>query len=172
MYYETINIEEYFSWLNRFIEKKYEFSDDEWLYNPNEIMDSDRKKVEKLSYFYKCISDYCDKNYIYPTLCNSGNYYKIRYKDKGYIVGIIIGQGAVCFCRKTVIDNPLDFIDINDIIYNKTQENVQHINNSLDSISNLVDELYKKGIPINAIKDRLNIIINEIKNIKQKKLLK
>lgn len=58
----------YLKWLNQFMQDKESFYDDDWLYFPEQITDSDQKKVDILGLFYEGINNYAKLNYIYPYL--------------------------------------------------------------------------------------------------------
>lgn len=160
----------YFEWLNLFTQDKESFFDDEWLYFPEAILESDRKNVEKLCLFYEGIDRYASSNYIYPTPWKDfGNYYRIRLNQFGYEIGMAIGQGSHFFCRKASIDNPEEFIDFNDIMNDKKQNQVDFITTNLDSLSNMVLTAYENGVPIEAIVNRLDQTIKKINSREEKK---
>ena len=165
----------YIQWLIKFTKDKEGFSDDDWLYFPEKINDTDKENVEMLSLFYKGIEKYAEKNYIYPTPCSFGNYYKVRFNKYGFEIGILIGQGTVFFCNKTPIENENDFIDFFRIMIGKDQNNTKKTKASLDSLSQTIINIHESGIPIEAIIETIDNTIEKIsfkEEIKSKKLIK
>lgn len=159
---------EYLEWLNEFTKDKDRFCDDDWLYCPEKISDSDRENVEKLCLFYEGIKEYATENYIYPTPCDFGDYYKVKLNDFVFNIGILIGQGVIFFFDKTLIENKKELIDFKDVMIGKKQDNVDKINATLNSLSSEVMAAYENGVPIKAIVDTLKNIIEEISKKKDK----
>lgn len=112
---------DYFEWLNQFTQDKEGFFNDDWLYTPESIKDSDKANVEKLCFFFKGIDEYATQKNIYPLQCEDGNFYKIRLDAIGFEIGVLVGQGAVFFCKKVTVENEQEFIDFNDIMMNQRQ---------------------------------------------------
>lgn len=164
--YEKIKImmsnTNYLEWLNQFTQDKNGFYDDDWQYSPDLITESDKENVEKLGLFYEGIEKYATSNYISPSLCEFGNFYKIRLDEKGFEIGFLIGQGTVFFCKKVAVENKQEFIDINDIITGKKQEKTDKINASLETLSNMVLTAYENGVPIESIVYTLDNTIEKI----------
>ena len=146
------------------MQDKDTFFDDDWSYSPLEIKDNDKKNVDNLYLFYEGIEDYAAKNYIYPAILNYGSFYKIRLYNLGFEVGMISGQGTSFFCKKVIVndENIEDFIDFNDIMTNKKQENVDVITDELSRVRNSIMLAYEKGIPAPAIIDTLEDTTKEI----------
>ena len=172
---EIMSGTKYIKWLIQFTEDKEGFSDEDWLYFPDEINDTDRSNVEMLRLFYEGIEEYANNNYIYPTPCDFGNYYKVKFNKFGFEIGVLAGQGTVFFCNKAPIENEKDFIDFYNVMIGKKQNNTDQIRASLDSLSQMVIATYENGVPIEAI---INTLDDTIENItlkredKSKKLLK
>ena len=152
----------YLEWLNQFTQDKEGFSDNDWLYFPERIKKSDNENVDKLCLFYEGIRQYAESNHIYPLKCNFGNFYKIRLNKIGFEIGILNGQGTKFFCNKVAVENEQEFIDFNDIMTGKKQENVDKINASLESLSNMILTAYESGVPIESIIYTIEKTINEI----------
>lgn len=172
---ELLSNTDYIKWLETFTIEHPSFSDDNWLYCPEKISKKELENVNKLHLIYSGIEKYASENYIYPTACDFGIYYKIKLDNTGFEIGRLIGQGTLFFCNRVEIKNEKDFIDIIDIINNKKSNNVDTIQNKLNDLSNLIVSLYKNGIPIEAITSTLNNILNEIanqNNLNQEKMLK
>ncbi len=156
----------YIEWLKQFTRNKDGFSDDEWLYFPEKISETDRKNVEKLCLLYKGIANYSQQNYIYPIPCEFGNFYRVKLGNFGFEIGILVGQGTVFFFNKVLLEDDKDFIDFNDILLGKKQDNVDQINATLDSLANMIITAYESKVPIEAIVSTLE---NTIKNLISKK---
>lgn len=157
---------DYFEWLVEFTKDRDEFCDDQWLYFPEEICDTDLKNVENLSLFYEAIDGYASKNYYYPVDSEFGNSYKVKLNDLGFEIGILVGQGTIFFCKKISIENDNEFIDFNDILTNKFNPQVDIINTKLRILSDIMITTYKSGVPIQAITSTLDSTINEINSQK------
>jgi len=166
---------EYIKWLDRFTLKHSGFDDSEWLYFPNKISKKDMEHIKDLYLMYSIIEKYSNENYIYPLECKFGNFYKIRFNDIGFEIGVLVGQGTVFFCNRVEIDNEKDFIDFNDIINNKTSENTLLIKKKLNELSNLVVSMYESGVPLEAITIALDDTLTKIEeqnNLNKVKKLK
>lgn len=157
----------YLDWLINFTKDKNRFCDNDWLYFPERINDTDKENVGHLSLFYIGIKKYANENYIYPIPCKFGNYYRIRLNEVGFEIGILIGQGTVFFFKKVSIENEQEFIDFNDIMVDNKQERVDQINASLEALSNMVLTTYESGVPIESIVETLENTIKEITSPKE-----
>ena len=153
----------YLKWLESFTIEHQSFTDDTWLYYPERISKEDNEKVANLHLLYEGIDLYAKKNYIYPTECEFGGYYRIKLDNIGYEIGMLVGQGTLFFCNRTPINKDLEYIDFNDIIGNKKKDNVDIITEQLEDLSNRVLELYKKGVPLDALIDTLDNTLTGIK---------
>ena len=166
---ESINKEQeistnpnYILWLEKFTETYPNFFDDDFLSGKKAVSLEDMDGIDSLSSFYHVIERYADNNYIYEDKESmySGSY-KIKYHNIGYEIGYLTGQGTVFFCNR--VDNPDDtYIDFNDILTNKNQPNTERINQLLEELSIIVDSFYEQGIPLPALKKKLNQIISSL----------
>lgn len=152
----------YLKWLENFTIEYPSFSDNDWLYFPEKLSKEDKEKVENLYLLYEGIELYAEKNYIYPTKCDFGNYYNIKLDNIGYEIGILSGQGTLFFCKRTLINKDIKYIDFNDIINDKKSNKTDMTTYQLKDLSNKVLKLYKKGIPLDAIIDTINDTLNNI----------
>lgn len=159
----------YIEWLNEFTQDKDGFSDDDWLYFPEKISEFDRKNVEKLCLFYEGIDNYSQQNHIYPTPCEFGNFYRVKLNGFGFEIGILVGQGTIFFFNKVSLKGDKEFIDFNDIMIEKKQDNVDQINATLDSLSSMILTSYESGVPIEAIVSTLDNTIEDITSKKEDK---
>lgn len=159
---------DYVEWLKEFSKDKNQFCSDDWLYYKDEIGEIDRDNVGKLCLFYRGIANYSNQNYIYPIPSKFGNYYRVKLDDFGFEIGMLIGQGTIFSFNKVSIDDDKEFIDFKDIMTNKKQDNVDQINETLDSISNMVITAYESGVPIDVIVSKFYNTINEIEKKEDK----
>ena len=113
-------------------------------------------------FFYEGIDKYARSNHIYPSQCEFGNFYKVRLNEIGFKIGISFIQGTKFFCKKVPVESEKEFIDFNDIMTDKNQEQIDLINASLDSLSNMILTIYESGVPIESITYTLKNTINKI----------
>ena len=161
---------EYMKWIAEFTKDKEGFSDED-LYH---YKDSEKENIEKLGLFYKGVDIYAKTNHIYPKLNEFGSFYKVKYNKSGYQIGCFEGQGrSVYYLTKLSLDKNKGFIEFNDILNNKRQDNVDSINKSLYIISNSIIEAHKNGVPIEAINETVRNTIDFVSSKdNSKKLLK
>ncbi len=153
----------YINWLISFTNDIGTFNDNDWLYCPEKISEEDKKNVDDLGIFYEAIEEYADCNYIYPTLCQFGNYYKIRLNEIGLEIGILNGQGTMFFANRVNIDKEDDYIDFNNIMNNIPNNKNKHYDQILDSLYNMVIESGRVGIPVPFITNKLKQAIETLK---------
>ena len=120
----------YIEWLKQFTQDKEGFSDDDWLYFPEKINESDRENVKNLCLLYEGIDKYSQQKHIYPIPCEFGNFYRVKLNGFGFEIGILVGQGTVFFFNKASLEDDKEFIDFNDIMTRKKQDNVDQINST------------------------------------------
>ena len=161
----------YIEWLKQFTQDIDGFSNDDWLYSPEKLSEADRENVEELSLFYEGVANYSKQNHIYPVSFDYGNFYLVKLNDFGFEIGIYVGQGISHFFNKAQLEDDKEFLDFNDIINGKKQDNVDQINATLDSLSSMVVTAYESGVPIEAITNTLSNTINEITSKKDGKKL-
>lgn len=158
---------DYIEWLEVFTMTYSSFTDEKWLYYLENISESDNQEVKNLSFLYNEINLYARNNYIYAITCDFGNYYKIKYNDVCYKIGVLVGQGTVFFCDRIKLDNQRDFIDFNDLLANKKRDNVAEIEKELNNLAYLIKSLYEKEIPVEAIKEVFDMTINNLRKDKE-----
>lgn len=141
----------YIEWLVDFSKKYPQFRDSDSVNNRN-ISERDLENIKDLYFLYECISQYASNNYIYPSIDSDFvEYYKIQYNNIGFEVGIMTGQGIICFYER-VNDVTNEFIDFNDIILNKKQANTIYFDSKLNELHDKIIFCYNQGIPFQAIK--------------------
>ena len=169
---------DYIKWLIDFTKDKNGFSDDDWLYSSEKLDDVTQEKVDNLQLFFEGIYQYARKNYIYSQARPLGECYYIKIGDIGFEIGYLSGQGTKFYCHRIPLEEINNAIDFMNIVNNKKQDNVEYIERSLESISNMFIELYNNGVPIEAMTEALKRtmkgiekkehIINEQKTLKKK----
>ncbi len=153
----------YVNWLDKFTKNKNGICDDAWFYFTNNISEDDQINLEKLSSFYKGINTYAHLNHIYPLPCDFGHYYKVRSGDFGFNLTEIKGQGKFIYhCMRVNVSKPEDFIDFNDVVLNKKQDNVDSINKTLCGLKEMINNAVESGVPIEALSETFNDTINII----------
>ena len=166
---ELVLSQEYIKWLEKFTKKHPTFDDKEWLYFPEKISKEDNAMVELLSEFFGVIEDFADNYYIYPNGQAHEEYYTIEYNGKRYEIGVVVGQGAICFCNTKDVDEDAQVIPYSEILnptYIKTlKENVEH---NLDELENFLKTLNTRNIPLKAIEQKTRVVLGELKKEKSK----
>ena len=113
---------DYINWLINFtMQNNGCFSDDDWLYNPEDITKKDSEKVNDLQLFFKGIDKYAREYNIDPIIFDQGYgvEYKIKVNDIGLQIGLNVGQGSYTLCKKININDDKVFINFFDINNNK-----------------------------------------------------
>lgn len=159
---------DYIQWLIDFTKDKEGFFDSDWDYSSEKLSDSNKIKVNNLALFFNGIYNYAKKNYIYPLPRALGEYYQIKIDDIGFEVGYITGQGISFYCKRIPLlgDN---FIDFMGIVNNKEQDYVKYIDSNMEKLSNMIIDLYNKGIPIEAIDEAINKSMKQIISFEKEK---
>ena len=159
---EILSNNKYINWLIKFTEEVNSFSDYTWLYNKELLDEIDLNNISKLSLLYDGIDHYASNNYIYPEVDKGESSYRIKYHNYGFEISVIYGQGTIHSARRVLINDNDYFIDFNDILNNKQQDNVNEINKVLFNLSEMIMTAYSKGVPVDAIKNTTDKVINEI----------
>lgn len=160
---EMISDSSYIEWLVNFTVQNPKFKDTEWMYFPEKITTEDYKKVNDLDLLYFVINKYAVENHRYPISTASGKFYRIKYDDVGFIIGITSGLNVEYICSRVEIDKERDYIDFNNIIIGKKEDNVEYIEKQLQSLSNIIVSLHASGVPIESIEATIVNVINDIK---------
>jgi len=104
---ELVSNKNYILWLEEFTKSYPKFCDDDWLYKSDELSDRDTQMISYLGYFYECINQYAEKNYLSAYSDNIPFYncfYHIKFNAILYKIGIVSGQGTYYYCQR--IDEP------------------------------------------------------------------
>ncbi len=83
------------------------------LNNPSE------KNNEELRFLYNEIVNYAIENNIKPGLTAFGSYYRIKYNEIIYKIGVHIGKTATYYCKLEEQNNEENYINITEIIKRK-----------------------------------------------------
>lgn len=159
---ELVSNTEYILWLENFTIATPCWSDDTWLYCPEKISKEDYNRVKELHCFFNGIMDYAKRNYIPSQYDEFETYIFIKFNNIGYKIGEMIGQGSLTYCERVDIshyDNV--FIDFNDIVNNKKQENVDCIDKKFNSMCEIIEELISMGVDSKTIFTRVQNILDE-----------
>ena len=160
---------DYIDWIKYFTDLTNGFYNNDCVYYQILMNEKDEVNVQNLGLFYTAINRYAQKNYIYPTNSMYGDYYKIKYNEDAFEIGISEKEGDVeYFCGPTIIDEKDVSIDFNDIMTNKKQDNVDKINATLDFLSSMIDTAYDSGVPLVEISKTLHNKVDELRNKKDK----
>ena len=123
--------------------------------------------ISFLSDFYKLISKYARKNYIFPNAFDDyENYYVIKVYNVFYEIGVIIDdeQDVNFFCRRLQENEEgRYFIDFKDIKENKVRHEAFHIRKNLKKLVAVINQLIlSNNIPVEAIADTTAEAIQKI----------
>lgn len=151
----------YMLWLENFTNSIPIFSDDSWLYHPDEISKEDAEKVNDLCSFFNGISAYAERNFLPIYSKDYTSYVCIKFNNIGYEIGLVSGQGTYAYCQRVEVSSDRVFIDFNDIVANKKQTHVEQVTKTLDKISLLIEQLLICDIPVEAISTRIQDTINK-----------
>lgn len=157
---ELVSNDNYIRWLEEFTSSRSGFLDNEWLYNPEGISPKNAEKIDQFQYFVSGIMDYANRNFI-PYGYDGDESISIKFNGIGYDICRISGQGTYCGCHRTNITPDKHFIDFNDIISNKVQDNVAIITEKLDTIASIAKEILELGAPKHAISSRIKTVLHE-----------
>lgn len=160
---EMFSDSSYVDWLLNFTLKYSKFKDTEWMYYPDNISPEDYKRVNDMDLFYYGIKKYADENHRYPITTGSGIFYRIKYNDVGFTIGIVGGLNVEYICSREELDPEKSYIDLSYIINNKKCEDVDFIDAQMKSLSNLIITLHQSGVPIESMESTFVEIINRIK---------
>ena len=163
---------EYIDWLESFTEKHGSFSTDSFLYG-DELSEEEKVNVQDVQILYEEIQDYCDSNYIVPTIADFGAFYSIKHNGIGYFIGIDTGQGTSFYCTR--LDEPEeDALEFKHVMSSVKLPKTIRDEYLLEELSELIECLYDKGVSVQAISETTENAIQKVKtksddDIKSKK---
>ena len=126
-YIQNIMIQEdvvnydYIQWLEDFLQDREYFCDELQKNDDNLLSIFDLDNMTKLGFLYNAINNYAGNIGISPYFFDNGSYFLIKYNNIGYRV--INYDGVVNYCQKIQINNYEYFIDVVEIINEKSQNN-------------------------------------------------
>lgn len=148
---ELISDDEYISWLENFTSIYEKFTDETWLYNPEELLELNYKNVSKMGLFFEALSDYCRKYYINMN-CDEGPAFEriiIKHKDVGYEFGLIVGQGAIVYVERQAPKD--DAIEFNYVLNDIAPEDFEAKRDLVSKFEQIVSEMKALNIPKSVI---------------------
>lgn len=150
---EMVSNFDYINWLIGFVQDKDGFSDDDWLYHPEELSQDDLKKVNELSLFFEGIQKYANENYYHCISCDFGGYYKIRLDENGFEIYCLHGQGTAFIIKKIAVDNDEEFINLKDVIDGKRAPGALIVDKKIEELSAVILSLREFGVPDEAVEE-------------------
>ena len=148
---ELVSNDDYIRWLENFTSIYEKFTDDTWLYHPEELLEHDYKNVSKIGLFFDALSDYCRKYYINMN-CDEGPAFEriiIKYKDVGYEIGLIVGQGAIVYVERQAPKE--DEIEFDDVLNDIVPEDFEAKRDLVRKLEQIVSEMKTLNIPKSVI---------------------
>lgn len=159
---EIIANEEYINWLLNFTSEYEIFSDDSWLYCPEEISQYDYEKVSHLCNFFEAVESYANMNYLAANETQFGHTYSIAYKDVFLEVGVAVGQGTTFYIsRKNEATSAIAFSDIQ---AGKKTTRAKQIDTLFTRLEGVVDELSQAQVSSNMVLVKTKEILNKKSN--------
>ncbi len=153
---------DYVLWLEKFTESYPGFVDDQWQYSPNELSKEDSEKVDMLQYFLSGIRYYAYDNYIPMEGEDLYDYhFFFKFNGIGYEIGSVSGQGTYTYCHREEISPDKHFIEFEDIMTNKVQDNVAAIKENLEVLNSVVRGLLALGAPEDRILSCVTKVLDE-----------
>ena len=167
---------DYLNWLEKYMSDRLRAYDDDYIFeeNSNEI---DYNNILKFDNFFSEIEKYAQDNFIPIETKQGKTYYKIKYNNVAYNVGIIYTQGMAYYVDKVENADLDKYIDVQDIKNNVVQEKTQPYKNRLEELKKDILKAYSYGIDVKFIEEAVNQSLDEItksseENIKIKKIKK
>ncbi len=156
----------YIDWLIHFTEENPIFSDDDWLYNEEEISKEDLERVKNLPLLFECISAFAERNYISSNKDEWGENYSINKDDIYMNIGYNAGQGTSFYCERT--ERKDSSINYYNMMNKNTMMRTMHVDQRLGDISEELKELIVTfKVPIEFIREMVDNTEQEVKEMKQ-----
>lgn len=147
---------DYILWLEKFTLLYERFTDDSWLYKPEELSEVDIKNVGKIALFFEALSDYCHKYYInvasnemFESECIN-----IKHNGIGYQIGLVTGQGSCVYVERKVPEDGT--IEFSDVLNDTMPEDFEAKKALIKKFEQIVTEMKAKCIPISIILEIVN----------------
>lgn len=142
---------DYILWLEAFTLTHENFTDDSWLYKPEEISESDNTNVDKMNLFFDAISQYCHKYYINTECDGMYESERIYIKHNGivYQMGLVVGQGAhVYVVRQKSVDGAIEF---SNVVNDTKPQDFDAKRAQIEKFEQLVADMKAMNIPTSVI---------------------
>lgn len=148
---------DYIRWLEEFTLLHETFTDETWLYKPEEISKADNDNVKRLSLFFEAMSRYCRKYYIdtqFNERFETERIY-IKYNDVVYQFGLVVGQGAYVYVVRSG-EECGETIAFEDIVNDSKPENFEEKKAQIEKFEQIVAKMRALKIPDSVILEILN----------------
>ena len=144
--------EEFIVWLNGFSLKHSSF-DNHFFERCKELSKNDVCNICDLEMLFYKVRDYAKDNYLDCVKVDNREAYFIYFEDFSYEIS---KDDNNFYCAAVPKYMGYDFIDFNNVITDKRLEYSYVIDEKLNMLASMVDVLYRFGIPLSAIKDKVD----------------
>lgn len=148
---EILIDEDYMSWLENFTETQLQFDDQDFVSHDNNILEVDKRHIEKLHLLYKMIEDYAKENFFFPKKDAQGIIYTIIHNDIVYEIGKNDYYRLFYFCNRIKLEGNSAAIPFSNIKNGKKLMRATLISISFQKIFDLIEELETEKIPLDTI---------------------
>ena len=119
---------DYIEWLNEFtILNDGDFFQKSWKIDVDQLPSQEKEKVKNLGNFYNKIFEYANKKGIEPYDNNLFRFFKIKYLSNMFHIGFM-KKNSEYFCCMQYQDDEKKYIDIEDVIKDKTLAKIKDNN--------------------------------------------
>ncbi len=117
----------YIIWLSKFIDEHVDFNTDDVRSLFKNIEQSDKDNIKKLTEFYDALNDYASDNSFLPNFYLLGNYFKMKYNDKKFIIGKSSVDGQInYYCKKGLpFGKYIEYYDMKNYYLNETKNKLR-----------------------------------------------
>ena len=151
---------DYIEWLNEFtLLYNDEFYQYNWDVNGKRLPKKEQENVMKLGDFYNKIFEYATKNGIKAEERDFFTYLKVKYQSNLFHIGMI-KKTKEYFCSRQYIDDGSDYLDIENVINDKT-----NVDKKLEQIDKIIISLHEDGVPYMTIENSVNKSLIKIKEV-------
>lgn len=151
----------YINWLVDFSRTHNSFYDDDWVYTPEAITEEDSMQLRKLGNFFGGIVEYVYK----MNLVLDEDYYLIKFEDKMLTLREFHGQGVHIQVNRVEENVEGKVIDIRDVVEYYSE------GNDLSQVSFAIKNAFSKGIPEEAIIEKVSKTLEQLNAEQQKRML-
>ena len=155
---DSFDIISYSNWLSDYLNENDEIDLTNYMYNNEDYNKVNLKNITRLDRFFKEIYQYAKKNHIWLKYEAYSCYFYLNINNNFYKLVFDYGQGSNHYLKK--VDKNKD--------NNTVKPGVLNINDKLNNLSNLINDMYEDGIPLESIQNAVDNVINNIKTKKEK----